>query len=127
MGFRHNLAPNGGDAARRKRFGVEQIVAALKPAEVGAPVAGSIRPFGILEQSSYRRKKWYAGLQTDPVHQRKLWQEANARLEKVAESTPCGYAGGPSSLRTARGQGDDLCKRDRKACGCTGGPAVRAA
>ena len=46
---------------KRKRFSVEQIVAVLKPAEVGVPVAELIRQVGISEQTLYRWKKQYKG------------------------------------------------------------------
>jgi putative transposase len=38
-----------------KRFSVEQIVAVLKQAELGMPVADLIRQVGISEQTFYRR------------------------------------------------------------------------
>ncbi len=44
---------------KRERFSVEQIVAVLKQAEVGVPVAELIRQVGITEQTLYRRKKQY--------------------------------------------------------------------
>jgi putative transposase len=47
---------------KRKRFSVEQIVAILKQAEVGVPVAELIRHAGISEQTFYRWKKHYVGL-----------------------------------------------------------------
>ncbi len=52
---------------KRKRFSVEQIVAVLKQAEAGMPVAELIRHVGISEQTFYRWKKVYAGSQTDQV------------------------------------------------------------
>ncbi len=45
---------------KRKRFSVEQIVAVLKQAEAGMPVAELIRHVGISEQTFYRWKKVYA-------------------------------------------------------------------
>ena len=39
---------------KRKRFSVEQIVAVLKQAELGMPVADLIRQIGISEQAFYR-------------------------------------------------------------------------
>ena len=53
-------------AVRRKRFSVEQIVAILKQAEVGVPVADLIRQAGISEQTFYRWKKQYVGLEVGP-------------------------------------------------------------
>ena len=68
---------------KRKRFSVEQIVAVLKQAELGMPVADVIRQMGISEQTFYRWKKQYAGLQSDQVREFKQLQDENARLKKV--------------------------------------------
>lgn len=73
---------------KRKRFSVEQIVGVLKQAEVGVPVADLIRQMGISEQTLYRWKKQYQGLQTDQLRQLKQLQEENGRLKRlVAELT----------------------------------------
>ena len=73
---------------KRKRFSVEQIVAVLKQAEVGVPVAQLIRQVGITEQTLYRWKKQYKGLETDQVRQFRQIQEENSRLKHlVAELT----------------------------------------
>lgn len=68
---------------KRKRFSVEQIVAVLKQAELGMPVAGILRQVGISEQTFYRWKKQYAGLQSDQVRELKQLQDENARLKKL--------------------------------------------
>jgi putative transposase len=68
---------------KRKRFSVEQIVGVLKQAEVGVPVAELIRQVGISEQTFYRWKKRYIGLEVDQVRQLKQLQEENARLKRV--------------------------------------------
>ena len=86
---------------KRKRFSVEQIVAVLKQAELGMPVADVIRQVGISEQTFYRWKKQYAGLQSDQVREFKQLQDENARLKKlVAELEP--------------GQGDPAGRRRKK-------------
>ena len=73
---------------RKKRFSVEQIVGILKQAEVGVPVAELIRKVGISEQTFYRWKKQYVGLEIDQVRQLKQLQEENQRLKRlVAELT----------------------------------------
>jgi len=73
---------------RRSRFSVEQIVAVLKQVELGLPVADVIRQLGIAEQTFYRWKKLYGGLQSDQVRELKQLQEENARLKRgVAELT----------------------------------------
>jgi putative transposase len=68
---------------KRKRFSVEQIVAVVKQAEMGVPVAELIRQVGISEQTFYRWKKQYVGLEVDQVRQLKQLQEENVRLKRV--------------------------------------------
>jgi putative transposase len=68
---------------KRKRFSVEQIVAVLKQAELGMPIADLIRQIGISVQTFYRWKKQYAGMQSDQVRELKVLQEENARLKKL--------------------------------------------
>ncbi len=68
---------------KRKRFSVEQIVTVLKQAEAGMPIAALVRQVGISEQTYYRWKKQYAGLQSDQVRELKLLQDENARLRKL--------------------------------------------
>ena len=68
---------------KRKRFSVEQIVTVLKQAELGMPVADLIRQIGISEQTFYRWKRQYAGLQSDQVRALKQLQDENGRLKKL--------------------------------------------
>jgi putative transposase len=68
---------------KKKRFSVEQIVAVLKQAELGMAVADIVRQTGISEQTFYRWKKVYGGLQSDQVRELKLLQEENARLKRL--------------------------------------------
>jgi putative transposase len=68
---------------RKKRFSIEQIVAVLKQAELGLPVADLIRQVGISEQTFYRWKKQYAGLEPDQVRELKQVVEENARLKRL--------------------------------------------
>ena len=56
---------------KKKRFSVEQIVGVLKQAEVGVPVSELIRKAGISEQTFYRWKKQYVGLESDQVREMK--------------------------------------------------------
>ncbi len=66
---------------KRKRFSVEQIVAILKQAEVGVPVVEVCPQVRITEQTFYRWKKRYVGLDIDQVRQLKQLQEENGKLE----------------------------------------------
>ena len=68
---------------KRKRFSVEQIVAVLKQAELGTPVADLIRHLGIAEQTFYRWKQRYAGLESEQVRQFKQLQDENSKLKRL--------------------------------------------
>ena len=70
-------------AMKKKRFSVEQIVAVFKQAELGLPVADLVRLTGIPEQTFYRWKKQYAGLESTHVRELKQLSEVNARLKKL--------------------------------------------
>jgi putative transposase len=84
VSFSANLTLKGGlFAMKKKRFSTEQIVAVLKQAELGMPVADLIRQVGISEQTFYRWKKQYAGMQSDQVRELKQLQEENGRLKKL--------------------------------------------
>jgi len=68
---------------KRKRFSTEQIVAVLKQAEMGLPVADLIRQIGVSEQTFYRWKRQYGGLESDQVRELKQVVEENARLKRL--------------------------------------------
>ena len=68
---------------KRKRYSVEQIVAVLKQAELGMPVADVVRQMGITEQTFYRWKRQYAGMQSEQVREYKQLLDENARLKKL--------------------------------------------
>ena len=68
---------------KKKRFSVEQIVAVLKQAEVGVPVAELIRKVEISEQTFYRWKRVYAGMEVTDIKRLKAMQEENAQLKKL--------------------------------------------
>jgi putative transposase len=58
----------------------------VKQAELGLPVADLIRQVGISEQTFYRWKREYAGLEPQQVCELKQLTDENARLkELVAE------------------------------------------
>jgi putative transposase len=68
---------------KKKRFSAEQIVAILKQAELGIPIGELIRQVGVSEQTFYRWKKKYSGLEIDQVRQLKQLQEENVRLKRI--------------------------------------------
>ena len=68
---------------KKKRFSVEQIVAALKQIELGLTVADAARQMGVSEQAIYRWKKVYGGLESDQVRELKQLQDENTRLKRL--------------------------------------------
>jgi len=68
---------------KRKRFSVGQIVGVLKQAEVEVPVAELIRKVGISEQTFYRWRKQYVGLESDQVRELKQLQDKNSRSKQL--------------------------------------------
>jgi putative transposase len=68
---------------KRKRFSTEQIVAVLKQAEMGMAVSDLIRQFGISEQTFYRWKRQFGGLESDQVRELKQVVEENTRLKRL--------------------------------------------
>jgi len=68
---------------KRKKFSVEQIVSILKQATLELPVADLIRQVGISEQTFYRWKRQYAGLESDQVREFKQLADENGRLKKL--------------------------------------------
>ena len=71
---------------KKKRFSVEQIVGVLKQAQVGVPVAEVTRKAGITEQTYYRWRKEYAGLQVDQARRLKELDQENAKLKRLVSN-----------------------------------------
>lgn len=67
----------------RKRFSVEQIMAAVKQHELGANVQDVCRKMGIAEATFYRWKKDYSGLEPDQARELRQLREENGRLKKL--------------------------------------------
>ncbi|SPE19103.1 Insertion element ISR1 uncharacterized 10 kDa protein A3 [Candidatus Sulfotelmatomonas gaucii] len=68
---------------KKKRFSVEQIVGVLKQAEVGVPVAEVIRKHGISEQTFYRWKAKYGGLEVSEAQRLRHLEEENRKLKQL--------------------------------------------
>lgn len=68
---------------KRKQYSVEQIVAALKQAELGMPVADLTPQLGVSEQTYDPWKRLYAGLESNQVRELKQLQDENSRLKKL--------------------------------------------
>lgn len=68
---------------KRKRYSVEQIVAAVKQHELGTSAADIARKLGIAEQTFYRWKKQYGGVEPGQARELKQLREENAKLKQV--------------------------------------------
>ena len=68
---------------KRKRYSVEQIVTAVKQHEMGVSVTELARKLGIAEQTFYRWKQQYGGLEASEVRELKQLREENAKLKKL--------------------------------------------
>ena len=67
----------------RKHFPAEQLVSVLNQAELGMAVSDIVRQRGISEQTFYRWKKQYGGMQSEGVRVLRILQDENARLKKL--------------------------------------------
>ena len=67
----------------KRTFTEEQIAAALRQAEAGAPVAEVCRKLGVTEQSFYRWKRKFAGMGVAELRRLKLLEEENRRLKQL--------------------------------------------
>ena len=71
----------------RKRFKPEQIIHMLREAEIklasGSTVGEVCRSLGITEQTYYRWRKSYGGMQVSPAKKLKALEQENARLKKL--------------------------------------------
>ena len=73
---------------KRSRYTEEQIAYALRQVDGGTPAIEVCRKMGISEQTFYRWKAKYAGLEVDEVRKMAQLQEENLRLKQlVAELT----------------------------------------
>jgi putative transposase len=68
---------------KKSRFSDEQIVAVLHEWDVGAKVADLVRRHGVTEQTLYRWKKKYGGLQGTEAKRLKALEEENRQLKRL--------------------------------------------
>ncbi len=70
-----------------RKHSTEQIIRKLREAEVelakGRPIREVCKQLGITEQTYYRWRKEYGGLQVDQAKRLKELEQENARLKKV--------------------------------------------
>jgi putative transposase len=71
----------------RKRYSAEQIIVKLREAEVlssqGRSVPEICRQLGVTQNTYYRWRKEYGGLEVDQVKRLKELERENARLKKL--------------------------------------------
>src|SRR3954469_21956998 len=84
---------------KRSRFSEEQIVAVLQEWDAGAKIADLVRRHGVTEQTLYRWKKKYGGLQANEAKRLKALEEENRQLN------PAQAPGRGSSAQSAGGEG----------------------
>jgi putative transposase len=66
-----------------KRYSKEQIVRILQEVDGGKSVAGVCREYGVSEQSIYRWRTKYGGMEVSDVRRLRQLEEENRRLKKL--------------------------------------------
>jgi putative transposase len=70
-------------ASKGTRYSEEQIIRILKEVESGTAVADICRKYGVAEQTIYRWRSKYAGLETSELQRLKELETENNRLKKI--------------------------------------------
>jgi putative transposase len=68
---------------RKSRFTEAQIIAALRQAEGGVPVAEICRKLEVTETTFYRWKRQFAGLGVSELRELRLLRDENRKLKQV--------------------------------------------
>ena len=68
---------------KKSRFTEEQIVAVLKEWDAGGKMADLVRRHGVTEQTLYRWKKKYGGVQVPEVRRLRALEEENRQLKRL--------------------------------------------
>lgn len=70
-------------ASKGTRYSEEQILRILKEVETGEKVAEVCRKYGVAEQTSYRWRSKYAGLEASELQRLRELEAENSRLKKI--------------------------------------------
>jgi putative transposase len=70
-------------ASKGTRYKEEQIIRILKEVERGTPVAEVCRQYGVSEQTVYRWRNKYDGIETSELQRLRELEAENSRLKKI--------------------------------------------
>jgi putative transposase len=70
-------------ASKGTRYSEEQIIRILKEVETGTSVSEVCRKYGVAEQTVYRWRSKYGGLETSELQRLRELEAENARLKKI--------------------------------------------
>ena len=70
-------------ASKGTRYSEEQIIRILKDVEAGTSVAEVCRKYRVSEQTVYRWRSKYGGLETSELQRLRELETENARLKKI--------------------------------------------
>jgi len=68
---------------KKKRFSEEQIISILKENEAGIPIRELARKYGFCEQTFYRWKSKFGGMEVSDARKLKKLEEENRRLKQL--------------------------------------------
>ena len=68
---------------KRKRYSEEQIVRILGEVGNGQSIAKTCRKYGVSEQTVYRWRSKYGGMEVSEVRRMKELEEENGRLKRI--------------------------------------------
>ena len=70
-------------ASKGTRYKEEQIIRILKEVESGTSIADVCRKYGVAEQTVYRWRSKYGGLDTSELQRLRELEAENSRLKKI--------------------------------------------
>jgi len=68
---------------KRKRFTEEQIIGVLKEADAGVAVKDLVRKYGVSEQTFYRWKSKFGGMEVSDAKKLRALEDENRRLKHL--------------------------------------------